>query len=106
MDQQNHNHPMQTGKTTCACGAGCNCGCGYRSGYHVLRWVLGFFILFFVFAVGVKLGEFITEFRSYMSYNRMDSGMMMDRQIHGYNPGGPMIPATGATPVTGSPVTQ
>jgi hypothetical protein len=86
---------MKVGKTTCTCGDGCNCGCGYRPGYHLLRWVLGLFILFFVFAVGVKVGEFLTELRTYMSYDRDHSGMMMDQEMHGYNPGGPMIPATG-----------
>ena len=103
MDQHNNNNnhpPMQVGKTTCACGTGCSCGCGYRLGYHVLRWVLGLFILFFVFAVGVKIGEFITELRGYINYNHEYSGMMM--QSRGYiNPGGPMMPV--ATPTTGAP---
>jgi hypothetical protein len=92
MDQQNNHSPMQVGKTTCACGPGCSCGCGYRPGYHVLRWALGLFILFFVFALGVKLGEFLTEIRGYMSASRYSMMHMQDGGGY-YNPGGPLIPA-------------
>lgn len=97
MDQQNNNEPTKVGKTTCACGNGCNCGCGWRPGYHVLRWLLGLFILFFVFALGVKLGEFLTEIRGYMNASR-SYGMMRTQNAGGYyNPGGPMIPAGTST---------
>jgi hypothetical protein len=99
MDQQNnHQQPMKVENTTCACGAGCNCGCGYRPGYHILRWLLGLFILFCVFALGVKLGEFLTELRySLAGANRADMMMHIRGGQEGFNPGGPMIPAEGTS---------
>ena len=99
---------MHVSKTTCACGPGCSCGCGYgfgyRPGYHLLRWALGLFILFFVFAVGVKVGEFLTALRygGFNEYGREYPGMMQNQS--GYYPGyGASIPpATNVTP-TSSP---
>ena len=94
MDEQKNHQLMQVGKTTCACGADCNCGCGHRSGHHLIRWAVGLFIIFAVFVVGVKVGEFITRLSMgfYGGYGRAYPAGMMQNQ--GYYYGGAPVPQT------------
>lgn len=46
------------------CGSGMDgrCGkCGHACGFggrHILRWILGIIIIFWVFSIGMKIGEF------------------------------------------------
>ena len=63
MDEIKNGSEMPKGKTTCACGTGCNCGCGHHCMHRVIWWVVGIVILVFVFALGVKAGEFRDELR-------------------------------------------
>ena len=82
MDETKNGSEMQKGKTTCACGAGCGCGCGggmCGRGHCVIWWVVGIALLVFVFALGVKAGEFRDELRnafgnSYRGYPMMQRG--------------------------------
>jgi hypothetical protein len=66
------------------------CGCGFRR-FFWLRWLLGIVILVLVFVVGVKIGEFKSQFGG-MGYGKR--GMMMQyHTMRGY-PTGMMRPAT------------
>ncbi len=96
---------MQKGKTTCACGAGCNCGCGHSSVHRVIWWVAGIIILIFVFALGVKAGEFRDELHAAFGNSYYHNHSMMQDQGE-YGGGGAMpmsqsMPAEGTTTTSG-----
>jgi len=94
MDETKNSAEMAKGKNTCACacGAGCGCAGGCGRGYHVIWWVVGIVILVFVFALGVKAGEFRDEFRGAFGNNYYRSYPMQ----RVYNNGGvpPVAPPT------------
>lgn len=102
MDEQNHHQVSTVGKTTCSCGMGCNCSCHCHSGHRLLRWVLGLFILFFVFAVGVKIGEFIMQIRYLVGSNSYGDGYHMMMHNQGYMGAG--APTTTTLPAGTTPV--
>jgi hypothetical protein len=109
-EMKNGQKIVSTGKTTCACGAGCTCGCGCGCGHghRLIWWIVGIVILAFVFALGVKAGEFRDELHAafggsyYHEHSMMQSdggyggGYMPSGETTGgatSTPGGPMIPA-------------
>ena len=103
MDEMKNGSEMTRGKTTCACGPGCNCGCGHHCMHRVIWWVVGIVIIVFVFALGVKAGEFRDELRSAFGNSYYHNYPMMQRV---YNGGGVAVPvgaaAGSATGTTGN----
>ena len=97
---------MAKGKTTCACGNGCHCGCGCGHGHRVIWWVVGIVILAFVFALGVKAGEFRDElrgafgnyYRGYPMMQRVDSAGGVAVPV-GTTQGGSATGTTGNVPM-------
>jgi hypothetical protein len=99
MDEMKNGGEMQKGKTTCACGAGCSCGCGHHCMHRVIWWVVGIIILVFVFALGVKAGEFRDELRGTFGNYYREYPMMQGT----YNGGGVAVPVgTAAGSPTGT----
>ena len=99
MEEQRNGSEASRDKMACACGAGCGCGHGRGCGrgHYVIWWVVGIAILIFVFALGVRAGEFRDELRGafgnyYRGYPMMQTGV--------YNGGGVAIPVEGS--VTGT----
>jgi hypothetical protein len=60
----------------CGCMGHSHCG-GHYHGHFLLRWLLGIVLLALVFAIGVKVGEFKSEFGG---YGHMRGGYPMMRQ--------------------------
>ena len=63
------------------------------SPWRVLKWIIGILILFIVFFIGVKAGEFHVEFRN-MMYGSYHHQMMMGQGAM------PMMPAATGTTTT------
>ncbi len=107
MDEMKNGSEMPKGKTTCACGTGCNCGCGHIGVHRVIWWVVGIVILAFVFALGVKAGEFRDELRAAFGNSYYRNYPMMQGRV--YNGGGVAVPmgdATGTSAASMIPVQQ
>lgn len=106
MDEQNHHQVSTVGRTTCSCGMGCDCSCHHHHGYRVLRWILGIVILFFVFAIGVKVGEFITQIRYLVGSGNFGYGYHTMMYDGGYMGVGTPVPPTTTTPSAGATATK
>lgn len=92
------------GKTTCAYGDGCQpgCGCacsyGYGGGHRVIWWIVGIVLLAFVFALGVKAGEFRDEVHAAFGGSGYGRPMMQYHHYQGgYGGGGGAVPVTNNT---------
>lgn len=102
MDEMKNGKGVSDGKT-CPCGCG-SCGCTgmgmrrYGGGYGLLRIVIGLLVLALAFWIGVKAGEFRSEFMSgrFGGYGR-EYPMMM-RSGYGGGMGG--YGGTGVMPGT------
>jgi hypothetical protein len=100
MDEKKNNIVTKKGKTTCACGNECNCGCGCNHRCGVLWWIAGIFLLFLVFAIGVKAGEFRDEINAVMSHVYSSPMMMHMHMGSGYYGGGMPVDSTTTSTTT------